>query len=823
MKAIALRTEYLENPVAIDTAEPRLFWKCQAAGQNCRQTAYRIVAASAGNATPLWDTGKVESSRMTHIPYEGLPLLSRDRVSWHVLLWDETDTVGDWSEPASFEMGLLNESDWSAHWITASFCPDKKKSYPADYFMKSFSLTKAVSKARLYVTACGLYVAHINGQRVGKDCFAPGYTEYHKHIQYQTYDVKDILKPDGNEIVIAVGDGWFRGTLGGRNMNHVFGTETKLLAQLEIVYEDGTTETIASDESFLWSNDGPIRENDLSDGEVYDANRKLTFWDNAKLTKCDAILVCSNNVPVREMERFPAKLMITPKGEKVLGFAQNIAGYVELKAPAKPGHTIILRHGETLDDKGNFSQTNFQMSPNPKKPIKQQVTYICSAQPQIFKPSFAVMGFQYVLVENWPDELNPEDFEAVAVYSAMEETGDFHCSNAQINQLVKSTRWSMKSNFLDVPTDCPQRERNPFTGDAQVFFETGSMLMNIAPFMRKWLHDIADAQKKDGMVRNLAPASGEDPINKMMDGSVGWADAIVLIPYRFYNIYGDVQILKAFYPAMRQYAEFMIRRTTKPSISSLFKKNPYRKYTYETGRHWGEWTEPKDEKFEGALALGLPRPEEATAYLGYTMAIMTKIAERLGNTEDAERYSEYATGARKAYNYLFVKDDDIKSTRPAKLVRPLALGLLDEPVKTIVSSRLARLMEKRQYTVGTGFLSTPFLLKTLSDNGYSEIAYKTLLQEKAPGWLYQMKQGATTIWENWEGLDQNGLGSLNHYSKGSVCYWLFNTVAGIETNGEEPAFIIRPLISSEINDVTAEYKSIYGKVKSGWGSQTKHT
>jgi alpha-L-rhamnosidase len=301
-----------------------------------------------------------------------------------------------------------------------------------------------------------------------------------------------------------------------------------------------------------------------------------------------------------------------------------------------------------------------------------------------------------------------------------------------------------------------------------------------------------------------------------MDGSIGWADAIVLIPYRYYKIYNDVQIVKQCYPAMKKYAEYAIRRAKKRGITSLFKKNPYHKYTYEIGQHWGEWCEPKDENFEGIMSLVLPRPEEATAYLAYTMSCLSEIADVLGETSDKIRYTQYAQGAKKAYNFLFVKNDDIESSRPAKLVRPLALGLLDEPAKSNVAKRLAKLMEKRGYTVGTGFLSTPFLLGVLSDNGYEETAYKTLLQEKAPGWFYQIKQGATTVWENWEKLDKNGLGSLNHYSKGAVCFWLFNSAAGIKIGGDDTTFILRPLVTDQLNDVKAEYDSIYGKVKSGW-------
>ncbi len=815
MKAVSLRTEYLKDPIAIDIIKPRLFWKCAAEGKNRVQTAYRIVA-ELDDGTLAWDTGKVIGSRMTHILYAGKPLQSRSRVFWCVQLWDENDAAGDWSEPASFEMGLLNESDWSAHWITAPIHPDKKKKYPADYFKRDFAVTQKVTKARLYITACGLYIASINGCRVGQDCLTPGFTEYYKHLQYQTYDVTGLINAGGNALTVVLGDGWFKGKIGAYNRINTFGTQAKLLAQLELIFEDGKNEKIITDESFLWSNDGPVRENDLKDGEVYDARCAFAVWKNAKLTEYHTRLVCSNNVPVREMERLATNLMITPDGRQVLDFSQNMAGYVEFNAPAQPGHTVILRFAETLDEYGNFTQASFQISRNPKDPIRQQITYICSDKPQTYKPSFCVMGFRYVLVENWPRDIDPKDFCAIAVYSAMEETGDFQCSHPLVNKLVQNTRWSMKSNFLDVPTDCPQRERNPWTGDAQVFFETGSMLMNIAPFMRKWMRDMMDAQKENGLVQSLAPFEGESWFIKMLDGSIGWADAIMLIPYRYYKVYGDVQIVKECYPAMKKYAEFTIKRAQKRGVTSLFKKNPYRKFTYATGQHWGEWSEPKEEKFEGVMALVLPRPEEATAYFAYTMACMSEFADVLGEANDAQRYTKYAKGAKKAYNYLFVKNDDIESDRPSKLVRPLALGLLDGAARTNVARRLAALTEKRNYTIGTGFLSTPFVLESLAENGYPEHAFKMLLQERMPGWLYPIKRGATTIWENWEGLDKNGLGSLNHYSKGAVCFWLLGSIAGIKIGGKGTTFTLRPLVTGQMNDVKAEYDSIYGKVKSGW-------
>jgi len=814
MRATHLRTEYLENPLAIDIRPPRLFWRCAPENGEATQRAYRIAARSE-TGEPLWDSGRVESARTTHIAYEGVPLKSRSRVFWRVKLWDETGAEGEWSEEAWFETGLCDPSDWSAKWIAAPFVPSKKQRYPADYFQKTIRVQKPLQSARLYAAACGIYFAQFNGVRVGDDRLAPGYTDYPKRMQYQAYDVTHLIRQGENTLTFALGDGWFRGNIGAYNLRCVYGTQTKLLGQLELRYADGDAQTVGTDGSFFWNNDGPIRENDLKDGEVFDANRRPDFREHAKETTYKTKLVCSNNVPVREHERLFARLIRTPNGQDVLDFSQNIAGYVACRVPAAPGKTTTLRFGETLDKDGNFTQSNLQISTHPKHPTLQRVEIACTDEPFSYKPEFCVFGFRYVLAEDWPGAVDPADFTAIAVYSDMEQTGSFSCDHPLVDRLVENTRWSMKGNFLDVPTDCPQRERNPWTGDAQVFFETGAYLMDLAPFMRKWLIDVADAQKRSGCVRSLAPHGAESWFVKGMDGSVGWADAIVLIPYRYNRLYRDETLLRSMYPAMRKYAEFMIRRCRRISLLEKPRRNPYRRYTYSVGQHWGEWAEPKEDHFEGFLALGLPRPEEATAYLAYSMRCMADMARQLGFDRDAERYSAYADGAKKAYNYLFVKNDDIVTDRPAKLVRPLALGLLDEPAKTNVARRLAGVMRRRGFTVGTGFLSTPFLLGALSENGFADVAFDTLLQEEPPGWLYQVRQGATTIWESWEGLRENGTGSLNHYSKGAVCRWLIQTLGGIRMD-EAYTFRIEPLINRRIGDVRCAYESLYGRVACRW-------
>lgn len=811
LKAICLRTEYLEDPVAIDIVKPRFFWKL--GGNSKSQTAYRIIASDENNHT-IWDTNKVFSNRFTGITYSGPELKSRDRILWKVKVWDETDTEGEWSDIAYFEMGLLKPSDWKAKWITGDYKPSIKERYPADYFSKQFQIDGELQKARLYITACGLYEAEINGLRVGNQYFTPGFTDYKRRLQYQTYDITDLLISGNNCLEIVLGDGWYRGKIGALSYSYVYDKETKVLAQLEIMMKDGRNTIICSDDSFSWSNDGPIRANDLKDGEIVIAGMIPSYRGRAKLTTNSIIPVCSNNVPVQEKEIFTPTVIKTPKGATVLDFGQNIAGYVELRVKGKKGHKIQIRLGETLETDGEFTQQNFQC--NSKGPILQQLIFTCSGKQDYYKQKFAVSGFRYALVENWPGNIEPENISAIAVYSAMKEVGEYNCSNPLINQLVKNAIWSTKGNFLDVPTDCPTRERAGWTGDAQIYFNAGSYLMDTAAFFRKWMDDLTDRQADNGIVHCIVPTVGNERYLRQVDGCVGWADAAILIPYRYWKMYGDQDFLQRQYGSMKKYASFEIKRVSHTYIGNIFKKNPYRRFTYDTGQHFGEWLEP--ESYENfILGMIFPRPEEATAYFSYTMGCMAEIAEALGLKDDKIYYSKYAEGSKKAYEYLFVKEGDIDTVRQAKLVRPLALHILSDKVRTRVYQRFVELIKVRNYTIGTGFLSTPFVLPLLSDNGNLEEAYRMLEQEEAPGWLYQVKQGATTIWESWTGLNKEGKvsASYNHYSFGAVCEWLFAYSAGIKVSGINH-FVIAPKPGGTLKFVNCSYDSVFGKVESCW-------
>lgn len=833
MRAIRLQTEYLKNPVGIDMEHPRLFWNCEG---GMRQSACRILAFNE-QGEELWDTGKVESSRMTHIPYRGKALKSRDRVSWKVKLWDENDVEGDWSEEAVFEMGLLEPSDWRASWITGDYVPDKKKRYPVDLFKKKFSLDASakVRKARLYVTACGDYEARINGQRVGDFVLAPGITDYTVRLQYQTYDVTELVRPGENELFFSLADGWYRGSVGAWGLTCQYGVETKLLAQLEITLMDGSVRIIGTDGSFRWSNEGPIRFADHKDGEIVDARRESGFfpkgtsrtsapWGNAKVTACDVVPTASDNVWIREKERFLPKVITTPAGKTVLDFGQNIAGYIEFTITAKEGQEVFLRFGEMLDENGEFTQKNIQCSNKKRTTPLQQVRYICKDGENHYKTSFAVFGFQLVQVETDVD-WKPEDFTAIAIYSDMEQRTFFDSSNDLLNRFVESTLWSARNNSADIPTDCPTRERHGWTGDAQIFFGTAAHLLDYAAFARKYMRDLTDWQAKDkkGRFPQIAPAGGVDAYMETMNGSVGWADAGIIIPYRFWKIYGDRKVLTDNYAAMKKYARFMMGRCGK---RGLFAKNLHlsgeaKRYAVNAGQSYGEWAEPADVQPYKWTDMVAPHPEVSTAYTAYMMRLMKEIARELGKEKDEKIFAFYEEKVRAAYQALVrTPGYSLDTDRQASLVRPLYFGLLDEEQEQYAKKRLLEALDHYGWRLGTGFLSTPLILDVLEEIDI-EAAYRLLENEEMPGWLYMPKAGANTIWESWEGTSaQGGIASLDHYSKGAVCEWLFREMCGIHVDGENH-FVIAPKPGGHFTHASTEYHSIYGCVKSGWKKTEK--
>ena len=822
MKATNLKVEYLTNPIGIDIVRPRLSWKFE---NGNKQTAYQIIAKD-GKGNMLWDSGRVESSQMHLIEWGARELESRMSVSWNVTVWDENE-ISETSETARFEMGLLKDSDWSAKWITGDYIPKKKERYPVDCFRKAFLVdgSKKIVKARAYMTACGVYEGKINGNKIGEFALAPGITDYRKRVQYQTVDVTDLLVSGQNELSFMLADGWYRGSVGAWGMKNYYGTETKLLAQVEIVYEDQTVDVIATDNSFEWTSEGPIRFADNKDGEIYDARMedfKDVTWKKAKVTKHNVVPCASDNFALVEQEKLTnPKLIVTPSGKKVLDFGQNIAGIVSFTVDAKAGQRIFLRFGELMKD-GEFTQKNIQCVKKEYITPLQQVEYFCKDGENKYKTTFAIFGYQCIEVEADMD-IAPSAFTAIAVYSDFETTYKFDSSNELLNQFVANTLWSLKNNSADLPTDCPTRERHGWSGDAQIFVNTASYMVNYAPFALKYENDLCDWQDEDGNFPQIAPEGGTDSYMRCMNGSVGWSDAGILIPYRLWKKYGDRKIIEKYYDNMKRYAKYMMSRTGKTQFiisekTGLSKADS--KYLYNMGQHYGEWAEPADVHAMSYKDFMSSRPEEATAYLSYVMGIMVEIAEELGEKKDIPMYKEYRDGAKATYQKLIKQPKFLLDTdRQARLVRPLYMNLLNEKDTNFAQLRLVKALENYNWRVGTGFLSTPFILYVLVDINV-EYAYRLLENEEKPGWLCMPKAGATTIWEDWEGPNSDngkggGIASLNHYSKGAVCEWVFDTMCGIKVDGENH-FVIAPVPGGSFTHAGMAYDSVYGTVRCAW-------
>jgi alpha-L-rhamnosidase len=856
MKPETLRTEYLENPLGIDVRRPSLSWWIASDERAVVQGAYQVQAASspadleAGN--PLWDSGQVASDRSTAVRYEGPEGQSGQRIHWRVRVWDQAGRLSDWSEPAWWEMGLLAEKEWAADWIEVGWDEDPSAFKPCPFFRCSFRVDGAVRSARLYITAHGLYEAWLNGQRVGDQVFTPGFTPYDKRLQYQVYDVTAALRSNENVLGAVLGDGWYRGKVNVQNSRNVYGDRLGLLALLIIDTDDGRRVTVATDSSWKVAT-GPIEKSDMKEGEIYDARLEMPGWSSPGLN--DAAwqsvrvvphpkhhLVASMGVPVRRKEVLAAKAILhTPKGETVVDFGQNLAGVVRMRVRGPRGTTVRLRHGEALDLDSNFTVGHlFALPKTGKVPTFQEDSYTLKGEgEEEYEPRFTVHGFRYVAVEGYPGDPTPADFDSVAIYSDMPPTGTFSCSDPLLTQLHHNAEWSMKSNFLDIPTDCPTRERAGWAGDAQIFAPSASFLRDTRAFFRKWLQDLVLEQFPDGKVGNFVP----NPLRlargiramflRLLDGSAGWGDAAVLLPWALYRACGDLEVLERQYDSMKAWVDYEVRRAAHVNWPTKLRPRYWLSRTYrarqrliwDTGYHWGEWLEPGEgspfQTFSGMVKRWLfGSPVVATAYLANSARILAQTAALLGKAEDARRYEALAARVRAAYAEEFLGPDGrMEPDRQASYVRVLAFDLAPEALRPAIVEHLVRLVRAAGDHVGTGFLSTPFLCHVLADNGRLDVAYDLLMQTTIPSWLYAVRKGATTIWESWDGITEDGKPqlSLNHYSPGAVIDFLHRRVAGLDA--AEPGYkciAIHPGPGGGLTAASAVYESAHGRIASEW-------
>ena len=627
-----LLTENLSNPLGIDETQPRFSWQLSAVKRNTSQTAYEIKVTA--DKEKIWNSGKVAIDQSVQVLYAGVALHSGKKYSWQVRVWDNSGKASAWSDVVTFQMALLNKSDWKASWITPGYIEDSVKR-PSPLFRKEFNANKKIVSAVAYITAHGLYEAQINGQRVGDAYLTPGWTAYKKRLQYQTYDVTSLLKTGSNAIGVTLGSGWYRGIIGFTNSINVYGKDIALLFQMEIKYSDGSKEIIISDGSWK-SSTGSVTYAEIYNGETIDARKEKKGWASTGFNDADwsavkeadftkEILLATQNEPVKKHEIFkPIKIFTTPKGENVIDFGQNLVGWVMMKVKGNAGDTITLSHAEVLDKQGNIYTDNLRAA-------KAQDTYVLKGgEEENFEPHFTWQGFRYLKIEGYPGEIKPENFTAVALYSDMKPTGSFTSSNALVNQLQHNIEWGQKGNFLDVPTDCPQRdERLGWTGDAQVFSRTASFNMNVHNFFSKWLKDIA-ADQQDGVVPFVIPNVLGAAIN-----STGWADVATIIPWNMYLAYGDKRVLENQYASMKAYIE-SIRKNAHNDL-------------WNTGFHFGDWLFYRPDDDNDGRAAVTDKYLIAQCFYAHSTQLLINAAKVLGNTKDAESYTTLLQKIKEAF------------------------------------------------------------------------------------------------------------------------------------------------------------------------------
>ena len=807
MKVNNVTVEYLTNPIGIDIKSPRIRWTLEGIKH---QSKYEISYSVIGKEEKVVE--KV-TNEMFYDFEESFN--SRDFITFKIKVFDENNKSVT-SDECSFKIGLLNKSDWSAKWIYGDYSVNKKERYPVDCFKKEFEV-KDISKGFLYITALGIYEAYLNNQKIGNALLTPGSTDPRKRVQYDTYDVSSLLKEGKNELVILLADGWYRGSIGAKGFTYVFGKNTKVMAQLEL-----NDQVVVTDESWSWSNDGPITFADLKDGEIFDFNKTPAFNGKVRIGTYDKEITSSNSSHVIVISRNkPSKEFDSKTNKHVYEFENNVAGNISLKLKGKQGSKIHLVLGEMLDENKEVTLRNVQCIRKGKRTPLQEIVISLKEGINDYESKFFYGGFKYleVLENNGVEVL---EIRQLAISSEMKRVSTFECSNKLINIFYDNTVRSCRSNFVDIPTDCPTRERMGWTGDSQIIFDTASYLFDSGAFFRKHVKDIYDRQDKNGRLPQIAPYSAEDWFMGVMNGSVGWADAGVLIPYRMYLQYGDINTLKDNYDNMVRYAKFMIKRCgPAKGLYALYAKPLHlskenKKYGVNTGQSYGEWAEPNDVKAFVWTDFAEPHPEESMAYTSYILSLMIEISKLVGKEENIPLFKEYSEGVKHAYQELVTKPRHyIDTNRQAKLVRPLYMNLLTEEQTKFAKDRLIKALDFYDWRLGTGFLSTPFILEVLEQIN-PEYAYRLLENEKMPGWLYMAKENTGTIWEGWEGPKaQQGISSLNHYSKGAMVEWLYKSMLGIRVKGENH-FELRPVVGGHVEFAKGSYQSVYGEIKSSW-------
>lgn len=847
MKIKNLRCEYRLNPLGIEVKKPRLSWQIESPRTGARQTAYQVICylpASSPQApeekTILWDSGKRSSDQSIQVPYAGPALESRQRVTWRVRIWDEHQQPTEWSEPAWFEMGLLSPGDWQAQWVGASLLGGPRTTAPCPYLRKNFRLDGQVQAARLYVTALGLYEAYLNGKQIGEDVFTPGWTDYRQRVQYQVYEVTDLITAGDNTLGAILGDGWYCGKLAWQERQN-YGDRPRFYAQLEITLTSGERRTVVSDDTWETAA-GPLLESDLIMGEAYDARLENPGWcapsplsrevpngssvwypvltfpapKGLQLVAQNGPAVCAHQelVPVAK----PVLRPDWPANTWIFDFGQNLVGRVRLKVKGERGKTVTLRFGETLDEDGGLYTQNLRTA-------RQTDYYTLKGAPdgEVYESHFTFHGFRYVELRDFPGDPTRESLTAVVLHSDNPLSLDFECSDPLVNQLQHNILWGWKGNSVDIPTDCPQRdERLGWTGDAQVFVKTATYLTDSAGFFSKWIQDMADAQLDSGAIPSVAPTI---PQLAPYDGGPAWSDAFIILPWTLWQQYGDTRLVETHYEAMCRYLGYLVDNSPgyirMLPVAADLDGDP----ANEQIGGYGDWL-AKDGGSDNRRGL-TPKDLIGTAFLAYDAALMAQMAAAIGKAEGAARFEQLYTHIRQAFIQRFITPDGyLSGLTQTAYVLALYFDLLpDHQRPTVIASLVKDIEVTHKMHISTGFVGTPYICQVLTDAGRLDLAYALLLQKTYPSWLYAVVNGATTIWERWDGWTEDrgfqdpGMNSFNHYAYGAIGTWMVENIAGIQTDGAHPGFkhiLLTPRPGGDLTYARGTYHCPYGLIESSW-------
>lgn len=789
------------NPLGFHDAMPTFSWKLPEGTR--KQTAYHIELHDGHTQKVLWDSDWVESDQSLLVAYSGEALVSRQRVLWRVRFRNEDGVESQWSAQAHFELGLLNVTDWHAQWIAPRSKVDPERE-AVSYLRRSFCVEQPIKQARLYVTARGIFNIELNGQRVSNDYFANGWTAYDKRIDTLTYDVTDVLQANDNSILAMLGAGWYAGRIAWLHDKKLLGRRPELLFQLEILYADGSRQMVVSDQQWEGTTDGPILSSGLYEGEYVDARRQITGWEPvyAESDLGVAKLVPKPFAPVRAIETRAAQAVSEPEaGRYVFDLGQNMVGWPKLTVPLEQGKPLRIRFAEMLNADGTLYTENYRSA-------KSEDSYIAAETGEVtWEPMLTFHGFRYVELSGFAATVKPKAdwVKGIVLHTDLKRIGQFESSNALLNRLQSNIVWGQRGNFLDIPTDCPQRdERLGWTGDAQVFCATAMFNYDCHAFWKSWLGSMRDEQMADGRIPHIIP-------DILLDGgSPGWVDAAWMIPWDAYVRTGDLSFLADNFPMMEKLAAWY--------------KSQFKGARIETMEGFGDWLQPHAETLFGDT----PKEFLGMAFYCRGLCLMESMAALLKDEHKVQHYGDEARAVKEAFALHYFDDEGcLQNAVPTQTAYLLAIAfdLIPESLQQKSGAQLLALVDEADGHLRTGFLGTPYITAVLDKVGQPDAAFKVLLKESYPSWFYSILQGATTMWERWnsyshaDGFGDVTMNSFNHYAYGAVGQWLYERVAGLSPDPSAPGykhFYLRPLIGGGLTYAKASLDTPYGLASSSW-------